>query len=277
MTDRRDWREKVSLIELSSSHAPEQREFSGPVIGLGDGIDPDGLLALAMHGDLQQLVQRSNPALETDITTAALMLCGPDVFLAFPVSSILDPERAGASRESELLRFDEGVSALTGKGEAIDSLGRFLESLPLSRRFRYDCTLAADELCSNALLSAPRERRPEDGGADGALGPLRPARVFAGLADGRLIIGCADDYGTLKIGKMLARIRDCYQCGPTRMINFGGGGAGIGTYLAFDACTSFYIAVKAGSRTVICCDFPTHCQGGRVRRAIPKSLHLLVE
>lgn len=277
----RSWREGIQVIELAEAgfadaSGPENLEAPERAIGVGDGIHPDRLLALALHGDFRHLVQRSNPALETDLLTSALMLRRPEIFLGCPVSSILDPERAGASREGELLHFEAAVPELAAKQPAVDSLGRFVDSFPASRRFRYDCILAADELCSNAILSAPTRRRTAEERPEPDPGePPRPARLFAGSAGARLIIGCADGYGSLKIAPMLSRMRDCFECGAARMINYGRGGAGIGAFLVFDSCTSLYIAVNPGIRTVICCDFPLQPLGMRARRAIPKNLHLL--
>jgi hypothetical protein len=57
------------------------------------------------------------------------------------------------------------------------------------------------------------------------------------------------------------------------MINYGEGGAGVGSFLLFRQAIGVYLAVQPGAQTIIAMTFPTR-GGSRHRQSIPKSLHV---
>jgi hypothetical protein len=72
----------------------------------------------------------------------------------------------------------------------------------------------------------------------------------------RIVIGCCDRYGSLKIPALLNRVKLCYENSIADMINYSAGGAGIGTYIVLEKVTSFYVGVQTGVSTLVCCAFP---------------------
>jgi hypothetical protein len=73
----------------------------------------------------------------------------------------------------------------------------------------------------------------------------------------------------------LARIDECMKKGVAKSIQNGPGGAGIGSFLIFNASTSFYLGVDRGRKTTVGCALPI---AGRAREdySLPKNLHILV-
>jgi hypothetical protein len=98
--------------------------------------------------------------------------------------------------------------------------------------------------------------------------------LFAQADAKRLIIGCRDSFGEYD-GRMVAeRIKSCFDNGVANSIRHGTTGAGIGSYMIFDSCISYYGGSEKGVRTVVCVALPLGI-GNRVRTTLPKNIHLL--
>ena len=104
---------------------------------------------------------------------------------------------------------------------------------------------------------------------------VRPGLVeFFARTDGlRLVLGVRDSYGTLRFEQVLSRISRCFEDGMAGSIKQGEGGAGIGSFMVFNACISYYAGVERGKRTVVCVSLPVGISR-REGNALPKNIHL---
>jgi hypothetical protein len=250
------WQTNFQLIDLPLTKPTEIDPTRA--IALGDQLEPQQLLTHAIDDGITQFVQHTNPEFTTELEVSELMLSQRTHFLEHPISSILTPTRAGAAAERTLRQFNFEFTQLEQKQEALTGLQDFVVKQSGSQVLSNDVAQAADELFTNSLN--------HNGGAS------RPALIFAGVDSHRLVIGCRDYAGTLKVRKLLMRMSDCYALGLSYTINMGEGGAGIGCYMVFNLCMSLYAGVEAGKQTVMCCSFPLK-GSTKTRTAIPKNLH----
>jgi hypothetical protein len=96
--------------------------------------------------------------------------------------------------------------------------------------------------------------------------------LFLAHDESRLMVGCTDPYGSLGIARYLSKVKATYALGAAATMDFGSGGAGIGSYIIFNTGASLYIGVKPGQSTVICCVLPLG-MSNRKRAALSKHLH----
>lgn len=251
-------------------------------IGVGDGIEPRTVVDFAKSFNLRQIVQTSAHDHELELKTSELMLKKPDLFLNFPVSSILDPESVGTARENEVRSYSRQFLNANEKSQILEEIRVHCLDISKSESLVADICLAADELITNAIYNAPHVLYAQPGpGAPrtaehGQSPDLRPGEIFIGASGTRLILGCADAYGSLNPNHLINRLKSCYDNGVAESVNFGTGGAGIGTFIIFQSASSLYIGVAQSQRTVICCAFSLE-RRPKVRAAVPKNLHICAD
>ena len=243
--------------------------FDDNSIGVGDSMQPSDLLDHAIEHEFSQIVQKPSPKLDREIDCSVVMLSDKDRFLNFPLSTILSPKEASPEKEAELTKFEYRFDRPMQKYEMLQKLDQVVSPVFKSKLVMNDAILVADEFFTNAVFNAPGTSR------DAPLADVqkvRPGRVFAGHDDLHVIIGCEDQYGSLDPRKLLKRIRECVKHGVADALNFGYGGAGIGTFMIFDACVGLYLGVDKGKRTVIAAALPIR-GSYRQRVGTPKTLH----
>jgi len=248
-------------------------------------MPPDEVIRLVHEGGVQHIVQNDSLSFDTEMAVARLMLEKPHAFLDDPTAAILgllpdtDPTPSASSLSSPSLSptlsssssFLKIESAASEKKTAVlERFENFLAELPGARTIRESSILVADELYTNGSKNC----WPPRGGP--GEGPVREGRIeFFARSDGRrLVIGCLDTYGELVLPEVLARIRSCYERGVAESINQGGGGAGIGSFMVFDHCISYYAGVEPGERTVVCAALPLGLSRRELEK-LTKNIHLL--
>ena len=248
-------------------------------IGVGDQIDPRDVVSIAADFGIRQIVQNSVAVPGAELQTSQLMLERPSEFIANPLSSILQPHNVNQEEELKLRRFFFEFRSAREKYAVIDEIRAYVASLTTSEDLLTDVALAADELFTNAIYNAPHvkfeknvtgaPRTSDNGNAD----YIRPSQIFIGHDKERLILGCADSYGTLNPEALVKKLKACFQAGYIDEVQKSTGGAGLGTYLIFQAASALYVAVDKGKRTVVCCSF-TLDRKKRRNAALMKNLHL---
>jgi hypothetical protein len=268
---------QIKLIDLPCD--PESLVIPHLSIGLAPGFAPGRVLRQAIELNLSNIVQKFSPRYEADIESSKVMLCRPQDYFDFPVSTILSPGRVSEMREEELKGFQFNFQRGSQKESALIDLGNYLAPL-LNGSAISDCLLIADELFSNAVFNAPYAAQnaqsnevPRDD--ESVLHrPLKTGQLFAGSDENYLVIGCRDEYGTLDPRALIHRLSNTYQNNENRTVREGPGGAGLGTLMIFNACSGFYVGARQGSHSVLCAVIMR--KGGMRRRMeSPKSLHLL--
>lgn len=246
-----------------------------------DGLSPSEVLNLALQTDFKHICQTSHATFANDLNTAAYLSDEKNRFLDFPVTTILSPSSISRENEKRLLTFEFTFNAAIQKSEILRGFDYTLRKLKVSNSVLTDAIIIADELVTNAVFNAPfvdasnsrsglsrdmREAKMHVG---------KSARIFLGSDESRIVIGCKDPYGSLNVNKFFERIKRCYDTGVARNMNMtGGAGAGIGSFMIFNACDSFYVFVEQGKSTMVCCTLPLK-MSSRKRDVLPKNLHYI--
>lgn len=265
------------LIDLQAQNLNWNQAKSSPKsspkssIGTAKDLPPEKVMELALQSGLQHIVQSESLCFEQEIEAAQVMLQDPKSLLLFPLDVVFGAHR----REERAMnpRFDLTVSAGQRKTSALTAFGSFVAMVPGSRRIWDQALLVADELYTNGSKNAWGDKwgLPEvEAGS-----PSDPGMVelFSEADSQRLVIGCRDSYGRLDVQSLIERIKTCYDQGLGAAIRRGSTGAGIGSFLIYDACVSYYVAVEPGRRSVVCAVMPLGV-GSKQLGLIAKNLHL---
>lgn len=269
---------KTSAWHLNITDEPG-RPVDSACVAVCENHEPEAVLRLATDFHLTHICQKNGFEFDSEIRSANVLVESPDVFREFPLASILQPTALNAASERDLIRVEEVFDSSMRKRAVLQSLIKGLESEAISQTMIDDISAVADELFTNAVYNAPFvdlathlnpgiSRHDVDIKYDGR----RQGRLFLARRDSRLLIGCEDPFGSLDLMRYLNKIKDAYLRGPTATMNFGPGGAGLGSYIIFNSGSSLYFGVWPGQATILCAVIPLGLSNRR-RVQLPKHLH----
>lgn len=242
---------------------------------------PTEILNVAIDKGYTQIVQSGSAHFETEMACSAKLLLEPQRLLRMPVSAILDPHNYGSKSEAGLTLLHQTFSVAREKSDLLKKVEETLAEKIKSTALKADIVTVADELLTNAIFNAPfvdlQNSQPgesrENSGVTMTEGKM--GDFFVGADSERIVIGCRDPYGSLNTKKLLERIRNCYLRSVAATMNMDGrGGAGIGSFMVFNASSSYYVAIDRMKSTVVCAVLPLK-GSGRSRQEAPKNLHIL--
>jgi hypothetical protein len=257
--------------------------FTGPVtpscIGISENLDPEALLGLSLDSGFNHICQKSGHFFEQELNSTNCIIDSAQNYFKFPIATILTPDDLSDSSERALLAVERSFNSSAQKQEVLASISNAMQAKALPQTIHDDAIAAADEMFTNAVFNAPFvdahthknpgvSRHSSEIKLDGG----KFARMFLAHDESRLVIGCEDPFGTLDIERFLQKIRSTYQRGPAATINFGPGGAGIGSYIIFNAGSSLYFGVWPEHASVLCCVIPLGLSN-RKRVQLAKHLH----
>lgn len=224
-------------------------------IVIGSALDGGDVIGLAHLQGVRQLVQRDSLEFDRELKLAEIMVADPNRFFEEPAATIL-------GESDQLASFAVAVTAAERKTELLKDFGEFVGTLLMPRSFFDQTQMIADELYTNGSKNTHANVR------DGHI------EFFAQADSQRLVIGCRDSFGELNISEVIRRIWSCYEMGVANLIRFGTSGAGIGSFMVFEACASYCVGVKKGVATVVCVTLPLRLNQ-RKAVGLPKNLHLI--
>lgn len=249
------------------------------VIGLADNLAPDEVLRFASEQKLSHLCQRQGFQFDRELQSSQTLVQDPTVYFQHPLATILTPLDVNAAAESKHKKFEFKFNNSNLKRDALSGITQVLVGEGLAQTAIDDALSVADELFTNAIYNAPFadlislknpglsrqeiEIRLEDG---------KECRVFIGMDKDHTVVCCEDPYGNLNLDRYMQKVRNTYLKGPAATMNFGPGGAGIGSYIIFNAGSSMYLGVNPGQSTLLCCVIPRGISY-RKRTQLPKHLH----
>lgn len=250
-------------------------------IGIGHGLAPEDVLRFATDHGMVHICQKDGFAFDRELKSAENLVLGPDAFFEFPMASILAPDDVTAAKEQALICLDHFFDSSAQKRGMLEAVGKYLESKGLSQTLIEDVSAVADEFITNAIYNAPfidphtfvnpgLNRLDTEIKLKGG----KAGRLMMGHDDNQLVIACEDPYGSLNLDYYLNKIRSTYLRGPAATMNFGAGGAGLGSYIIFNAGSSLFFGVKAASVTLLCCAIPLK-MSYKKRVQLPKHLHVI--
>ena len=248
-------------------------------IGLGESLPPEDVLRFATDHGFQHICQKNGFNFERDLLSAELLVADPEAYFLHPVSTILKPEAIGAESDRALTAIDQRFDSSAQKRAILEQVGKHLESKGLAQTLIEDAQAVADELVTNAVFNAPfvdpityvnpgLSRTETEIKLKGG----RFGRLILAHDETQMVIGCEDPYGSLNLESYLSKIRATYLRGPAATMNFGSGGAGLGSYIIFNAGASLFFGVKQSRVTLMCCSLPMRLSYKK-RVLLPKHLH----
>lgn len=250
-------------------------------VGVGAGLSPQDVLRFATDHGFSHLCQKDGFNFDRQLESAKTLVTSPESYFQLPVSSILKPTAMNEATEKSLICLDERFDSSQQKRSLLDSITKYLEEKGLSQTLIEDVNAVADELITNAIFNAPfidmrTNTNPGLNRMDTEikLKAGKFGRLIMAHDETELVIGCEDPYGSLNLDHYLNKIRTTYLRGPAATMNFGSGGAGLGSYIIFNAGSSLYFGVKASRVTLLCCSIPLK-MSYKKRVQLPKHLHVI--
>ncbi|MGZ5280306.1 MAG: hypothetical protein ACXWC9_10205, partial [Pseudobdellovibrionaceae bacterium] len=224
------------------------------------------------------VVQKSNIKSQAEIHFSSLMLSSPSNFFQYPLSCILGTSIPSMEDEQKMTGLSYIVEKLLDRKKILSDIEAYVKTLTSSPALLNDVLTVIDETLTNAVYNAPfvseNAASPSREIVDFPIDPVKRPFLFVGHDAERIIVGCRDSYGSLNVDSLIIRIKTCYESNVSEMINFGEGGAGIGSFLMFNSCASMYIGVDSGLSTTVCCSFPFKLSATS-RSEMPKNIHLI--
>ena len=248
-------------------------------IGVGEAATAQHVLNYACHLDMRHVVQKQGHEFARELQVANRLIESPELLRYLPASTILRPNDPSESSERQVMLLQESFNSSKQKRSVLTNLSTAIEIRGLAQSINEDVILIADELFTNAVYNAPFvdpvtsvnpgiDRHTAEVLFDGD----KAGRIFVAVDQSRLVIGCADPFGSLNLRKWLLKIRETYLRGPAATMNFGPGGAGLGSYIIFNTGTSLYFGNWPGELTMLCCVLPLG-MSNRKRMQLPKHLN----
>lgn len=248
-------------------------------IGIAQSLEPEQVVHLALNQAVGHICQKNGHEFDKELRSANNLVLAPDAFFAYPIASTLTPDNLSADSERALLATEYIFNSSSQKRSALDQIVHAMNTKGLSQTITDDVTLVADEMFTNAIFNAPfvdKLTHINPGVSRNTLEinlePGKQGRLFLAYDESRLLVGCEDPYGSLSVERYLNRIKDTCAQGAAATMNFGAGGAGLGSYIIFSAGCSMYVGVKPGQSTIICCVMPLG-MGNRKRALLSKHFH----
>jgi hypothetical protein len=213
-----------------------------------------------------------------ELQSAEVIDLNPSVFFLTPATAMLWPTELNIRDEKKSLLLDIALRSSQEKISILHKLKFTLLGLTKSQSMSDEILAIADELITNALFNAPfvnpgtNINEKVDRNKIVSLAEAQAGRFFLAEDGTRLLIGCEDPFGSLNVPAYLRRVSDCYTNSVGKTMNFGQGGAGIGSFIIFNSGSSLYYGVSPGKQTVLGCLIPYRL-GARQREGLPKHLH----
>jgi len=248
---------RIDLSQLDSDAT--QVISDAKSLGVGRGLDPSRVLECYLIHRICHIVQEDSLAFAQELQFAEEALQNPSQFVKTPLDMIF----VGGQPQPDS-GFDELCSPEEKKAEFLARFEAYLETLQGSRFVVEDALLMADEIYTNGARHGLENK---------AVGTTR---FIARGDEERLILGCIDSRGALDINAVASRVLNCYQTGIANSINQDlKGGAGIGSFLVFNLCTSIYYGVERNKRTIVLGALPLNMRRKKAQE-LTKNFHAIV-
>lgn len=236
------------------------------------GLSPEQVIEARLFQGHSHILQLDCHEYDKELSNCEKLIKAPELFFKDPVGSVI---------QNSTSLVDVNFQSSTEKSGVIAQVSMKLRGLNLAGSFVDQVQLVVDEMFSNAIYNAPATdlKTNINSNVDRSSGVIamhsgKTGRIYVAHDDTRVLLGCADPYGTLNLDYYLGKVLGNYQNKNGPSINFGPGGAGIGSYIIFNSGSSLYFGVSPGNATIISCVFPMK-MNNRQRSLVPKNLHCI--
>jgi hypothetical protein len=179
-----------------------------------------------------------------------------------------DPIAILGEREKSF-RFQ--IWGLDEKQEILNQTSQILDAYKINRSLKEDCLQCADELITNSIFNAPFGEKKDRKVAGLKIPGSTPVSFDISVGETDLVICCVDPFGSLKIAPFFEKILNCYKSGIGESINYGDGGAGIGSFMILEQSISLILGIVPSKRTAFYCRFPLK-MSSKIRKTLPKNI-----
>lgn len=250
--------------------SPKQVIADQNCIRIVKSVQPAEVIGMIGDPSVRHVIQEDGWDFPAELEAAKTMIERPEDFISNPLSVILGRPQLAPGQSFHLSsQLDEK------KTKTLFQFELFLTSLTGSRSIADQAMMIADEFYTNATKASKTTDSAGNlsSGANAGLANTGQVDFFSGTFGGRLVIGCRDPFGKLETSTIIERLTSCYQKGVAQSIRHGTGGAGIGTFMVFDACISYYAMVHKNHHSVVCAVLPLSSKR-KDAEGLSKNIHL---
>ena len=223
-------------MELASSVKDYQlAKVKESTILVEDGLNPSQILEMCINRNLKHVIQNSKMSLDQKFAIAQKLLRNPIESLNF------DFPLFESSDINHTFEFSSDTNRSKLLSTVLDKLG-----VDIKNHNQQHIVTSVEELIMNAQVHAPRY---------GAFKSPHRMSFLMEKKDDYVALSVFDDYGTLTINKFLNKILNTFTLGVKESINYGTGGAGLGSSIIFANAEVLYIGVlpKRITRVTVLC------------------------
>lgn len=188
-----------------------------------DNLKPQQIIQMCLDRNIKHIIQNSKIPLIDKINAIDEILMNPLKFMTFNQKFYSDNE--------EQMCF--GFHSKEDRSELVNRVLNFFEIDPKNHNTEH-ILKSVEELIMNAQVHAPK------------IGDFKSPHNMSFLAEKKgpnIALSVFDDYGSMNINKFLNKILNTYTIGTADSINYGAGGAGLGSSIIFQSAEALYIAV----------------------------------
>ncbi len=248
-----------------------RRENTIVVLEKGGMIECLPLIALGF----QHFLHSSREDFSQELLATAIMISKPKSFANDPFAFFFNGLRASPDPAHQNMRCT--FSKNSEKLAQLQKLDEFLKTHPKGARLSEVIVQVADEMISNALFSAPRDRQnlamyqhlPRT--SDVSMAEGKEVTFFSSMNDERIIVGCEDLYGSMDRDHIIKNLKRIFD-GELTKPHMGSAGAGFGLRYMIENSASFYMYCERNTRSVVACGFLL--KGMRSNLTIDRHLHI---
>jgi hypothetical protein len=188
-----------------------------------DNLKPQQIIQMCLERNIQHIIQNSKMNILEKLKIIDRILSDPFAFMTF--HSKLFPD------SSDFISF-----AFHSKENRTDLINRVLNFLNIdSKNHNTEHILkCTEELIMNAQVHAPR------------VGDFKSPHNMGFLVErigDYVALSVFDDYGSMNMNKFLKKILNNFIIGTADAINYGSGGAGLGSSIIFESAEVLYITI----------------------------------
>lgn len=248
-------------------------------IGWGKSLAPEQVLRLATELNYGHICQTDGLEFDKEMRASEALLENPRALFDFPIAAIFHPQDLSLDAEAKFTLVDYKFNSSLQKREALSHCAKAMESQALPQTLIEDISSVVDEMYTNAIFNAPFIDRATSTNPGISRHDLeiklegeKTARLILAKDEKRIMTACVDPFGTLNLENYLNKIKATYLQGAAATMNFGPGGAGLGSYIIFNTGASLFLGVHPGRATTVACVLPLG-MSNRKRALMPKHLH----
>ena len=219
-----------------------------------DQIEEKQVLNLALRQEIHHVVQNSLQSLEDKVHRLNVLSEDYRKYFQPQFNILLDPELV------KVFTIGPKDNRLTH----IESIFKLLNVDMMSSRAQ-PMVQVIEELIMNAQITAPLQRQSVT---------HKSVDLKIEKKKDLIAISAIDYYGTLGIDKFLKRIENAFSIGLGQSINFGRGGAGLGSSIIYKFAESIYLGCITEQCTRVSVVMPFN-KSEKIFSTIQKSIHVI--